>query len=72
MGRKKKGSWGGKREGAGRPPAPPEEKLVVVPVRLSPAQVEALERLWGDNLSAGIRGLLAEYLASLDDGIAKG
>lgn len=49
--------WGGRREGAGRPPLGPELRRVTVTL---PAElVERLRQLGGGNVSAGVR-LLAE------------
>ena len=52
---------GGKREGAGRPPLPPGEKMVVVSVTLRQDQVAAVEH-YADAAKGGKSGLVRAAL----------
>lgn len=51
-------AWGGKREGAGRPPLSPAEPTVRVTVTLPAALAARLKELGEGNASAGVRRLL--------------
>lgn len=55
---------GGKREGAGRPPAA-DQPVRRVTVWLTEAQIKQLRELGGDNLSRGVRRLLAGLLVNV-------
>ncbi len=52
---------GGTRPNAGRPPADGARRRVVC-VTLDAAQIEAARRIGGDNISAGVRLIIAEYM----------
>jgi len=54
------GKRGGKREGAGRPALPPEQKRIHIDVRLTQAEIDRLRAMGAGNLSRGIRKALEQ------------